>query len=164
MPGPRILIAIEGVTCSPALARHLRRLAPQARHAIAFSSHQPAGTRGAAMLAGASRIKIQGEWIPVQAEVQALDGLSSHADRQGLLDWILALPRPPRQLYLMGEPEASDSLRQAIAERRPWPCSVPEYMELAHLGEADASQRGWENSSKAATALAAYISDGPPPM
>lgn len=165
MPGPGILIAIEGVTCGRALAQHLKRLAPQARHAIAYSSYQPAGTRGAALLAGEARIKVQGEWIPVQAEVQALDGLSGHADRQGLLDWILASPRAPQQVYLMqGEPEAADSLRQAIAERRPWPCSVPEYLELAHLGEAEGVQPGGENSSKAATALAAYISDGPPPM
>ena len=165
MPGPGILIAIEGVACGRALAQHLKRLAPQARHAIAYSSYQPAGTRAAALLAGEARIKVQGEWVPVQAEVQALDGLSGHADRQSLLDWILASPRAPQQVYLMqGEPEAADSLRQAIAERRPWPCSVPEYQELAHWGEAETAQRGCENSSKAATALAAYISDGPPPM
>jgi hypothetical protein len=32
-----------------------------------------------------------------------------------------------------GEPEAADGLRQALAERRPWPCSVPEYLELANF-------------------------------
>ena len=37
-----------------------------------------------------------GEWIPVRAEVANLPGLSAHADRQGLLAWIAALPRPPR--------------------------------------------------------------------
>lgn len=140
LPGPGILIAIEGVVCSHALAQHLKVLAPQPHHAIAYSSHMPAGTRGAALLAGEGRIKIQGEWIPVQAEVQALDGLSGHADRQGLLDWILALPRSPKQLYLMGEPVAADSLRRAVAERRPWPCSVPEHLELVHLSDAPAAE------------------------
>jgi metallo-beta-lactamase family protein len=136
---PCILIAIEGVACGQALAQHLKRLAPDARNAIAFNSYQPAGTRGAAMLAGKAQIKVQGDWVPVRAEVQALDGLSGHADRQGLLDWILALPRAPKHVYLMhGEPEAADSLRQALAERQPWPCSVPEYLELANIREDEA--------------------------
>lgn len=136
---PCILIAIEGVAYGRALAQHFKVLAPEARNAIAFNSYQPAGTRGAAMLAGKLQIKVQGDWVPVRAEVQALDGLSGHADRQGLLDWILALPRPPKHVYLMhGEPEAADSLRQAIAERRPWPCSVPEYLELANIREDEA--------------------------
>jgi metallo-beta-lactamase family protein len=136
---PGILVAVEGVAYGRALAQHLKVLAPEARNAIAFNSLQPAGTRGAALLAGKTQIKVQGDWIPVRAEVQSLDGLSGHADRQGLLDWILSLPRAPKQLYLMhGEPEAADSLRQAIAERRPWPCSVPEYLELANIREKEA--------------------------
>ncbi len=134
-----ILLAVEGVAYGRALSHHFKVLAPEARHAIAFNSYQPAGTRGAALLAGKSEIKVQGEWIPVRAEVQSLDGLSGHADRRGLLDWILSLPRAPKHLYLMhGEPEAADSLRQAIAEQRPWPCSVPEYLEMANILESEA--------------------------
>jgi metallo-beta-lactamase family protein len=134
-----ILIADEGVAYGWALAQHLKQLAPDARNAIAFNSCQPVGTRGAALLAGKAQIKVQGDWIPVRAEVQALDGLSGHADRQGLLDWILALPRAPKHVYLMhGEPEAADSLRQAIVERQPWPCTVPEYLELVNIREEEA--------------------------
>jgi metallo-beta-lactamase family protein len=29
-----------------------------------------------------------------------------------------------------GEPEAADSLRQAIEERHRWPCLVPEYLQM----------------------------------
>ncbi len=139
MPLPGILIAVEGVTFGRALAQHLKLLMPDARNAVAFTGYQPAGTRGAALLAGKPQIKVQGDWITARAEVLALDGLSGHADRQGLLDWILALPRAPKHVYLMqGEPEAADSLRQAIAERRAWPCSVPEYLELANIREDQA--------------------------
>jgi metallo-beta-lactamase family protein len=139
MPLPGILIAVEGVTFGRALAQHLKLLMPDARNAVAFTGYQPAGTRGAALLAGKPQIKVQGDWITARAEVLALDGLSGHADRQGLLDWILALPRSPKHVYLMqGEPEAADSLRQAIAERRAWPCSVPEYLELANIREDQA--------------------------
>lgn len=141
-PGPGILVAVEGVACGRVMGQHLKQILPQPRHAVAYADWQSAGTRGAALLAGEARIKVHGEWIPVRAEVQALDGLSGHADRQGLLDWMLAQPRAPQQLYLMqGEPEAADSLRQAVAERRAWACSVPEHLELAHLGVAVAPQQ-----------------------
>jgi metallo-beta-lactamase family protein len=53
------------------------------------------------------------------------------AEASRLLGWIEALPRAPHHVYLVhGEPEAADSLRQAIAERCGWPCSTPECMEL----------------------------------
>ena len=134
LEAPAILIAAEGVANGGRVAHHLKTYAADARNAIVFVGHQAAGTRGAALLAGQAKIKIHGDWITVRAEVCALDGLSGHADRQDLLDWILALPRAPRHVYLMhGEPEAADSLRQALAERRPWPCSVPEYLELANF-------------------------------
>jgi metallo-beta-lactamase family protein len=72
--------------------------------------------------------------VPVRAEVVKLDGLSAHADREGLLQWIGALPRAPRQVYVThGEPEAADALRQAMEERHRWACSVPEYGEIANL-------------------------------
>ena len=134
LDSPAILIAAEGVANGARVAHHLKAYAPDARNAIVFVGHQSAGTRGAALLAGQTQIKIHGDWLTVRAEVCALDGLSGHADRQDLLDWILALPRAPRHVYLMhGEPAAADSLRQALAERRPWPCSVPEYLELANF-------------------------------
>ena len=131
---PAILIAAEGVANGARVAHHLRAYASDARNAIVFVGHQSVGTRGAALLAGQTQIKIHGDWLTVRAEVCALDGLSGHADRQDLLDWILALPRAPRHVFLMhGEPAAADSLRQALAERRPWPCTVPEYLELANF-------------------------------
>jgi metallo-beta-lactamase family protein len=134
MDAPGIIIAAEGVASGGRVAHHLKAYAPDARNAILFVGYQAAGTRGAAMLAGKTQIKIHGDWITVRADVSSLDGLSGHADRQDLLDWILALPRAPKHIYLLhGEPEAADSLRQAIAERQPWPCSVPEYLELANL-------------------------------
>lgn len=138
---PGILIASEGMAQGRPLAQHLRLLAPDPRHAIAFTSYQPVGTHGAALLAGEPRIKVQGDWVPVRAEVQALDGLSGRADRQGLLDWAGAMPRSPEHAYLMlGEPDAADSLRQALTEQRHWDCSVPEYLELANIREPEPAE------------------------
>lgn len=144
---PAVLITTEGVSLGHAVGRLLRELLPDRRHAVAYTCCPPTGSYGAALLAGASGIKVQGERVPAQAEVALLDGLCGRADRRSLLDWLGALPCAPEQLYpVLGEPDAADSLRQAIAERWHWNCSVPEQQELAHVlepePEADPSQRG----------------------
>jgi metallo-beta-lactamase family protein len=101
---------------------------------VLFTGFQPAGTRGAAMLAGAETIKIHGQHLPVRAEVVNLDLLSAHADRAGLLAWLKRLPHAPKQVYVThGEPTAADSLRQAIEEQLRWPCEVPEHMQTVEL-------------------------------
>jgi metallo-beta-lactamase family protein len=131
---PGIILSASGMATGGRVVHHLQAHAPDARNAIVFAGFQAAGTRGAALVGGATQVKVHGEWIPVRAEVSALDGLSAHADRDDLLAWIGALPRAPRHVYMThGEPEAADALRQAVVERHGWACSVPEYLEIANL-------------------------------
>lgn len=131
---PAIIVSASGMATGGRVVHHLAAFAPDPRNAVVFAGFQAAGTRGASMTGGAREVKIHGEWVPVRAEVVRLDGLSAHADRDGVLAWIGALPRPPRHVYVThGEPEAADALRQAIEERHRWPCSVPEYMEIVNF-------------------------------
>lgn len=131
---PSIIVAASGMATGGRVVHHLKALAPDARNSIVFAGFQAAGTRGGAMVRGATQIKIHGEWIPVRAEISTLDGFSAHGDRNDLLNWIGALPRPPQHVYVThGEPEAADSLRQAIEERFRWPCSVPDYLGIANF-------------------------------
>ena len=45
-----------------------------------------------------------------------MPGFSVHADRDELLGWLGAAPRPPAVTYVVhGEPEAAASLRTAIS-------------------------------------------------
>jgi len=131
---PSIIVSASGMATGGRVVHHIKAYASDARNAIVFAGFQAAGTRGAAMAGGATQVKIHGDWISVHAEVSRLDGISAHADREDLLAWIAALPRPPRHIYVVhGEPEAADALRQAIEERHRWPCSVPDYLEIANL-------------------------------
>ena len=127
---PAVIVSASGMASGGRVVHHLKAFVSDARNTVLFTGYQPAGTRGAAMLAGADTIKIHGEHLPVRAEVVNLDLLSAHADRAGLLAWLKRLPQAPRQVYVThGEPVAADSLRQAIEEQLHWPCVVPEHME-----------------------------------
>ncbi len=131
---PAVIISASGMATGGRVVHHLKAYAPDHRNTILFTGYQAAGTRGAAMLGGARKIRIHGEWIDVAAEVATMHGLSAHADREELLAWISALPRAPDHVYVThGEPEASDTLRQAIQERHGWAVTVPEYLDTIEV-------------------------------
>lgn len=132
---PAVIVSASGMATGGRVVHHLKAFAPDARNTILLAGYQAAGTRGAALAAGAREIKIHGEYVPVRAEVATLGALSAHADRDGLLQWIARLPQPPRTVFLVhGEPVAADSLRLAIEERHPgWGCQVAEHLQTAQL-------------------------------
>lgn len=131
---PAVIISASGMASGGRVLHHLKAYAPDPRNGILLTGFQAAGTRGAALAGGATSIKIHGQHVPVRAEVFRIDTLSAHADREGLLDWIGALPTAPRQVYVThGEPVAADALRQAVEERHGWRCCVPEYGQTVDL-------------------------------
>jgi metallo-beta-lactamase family protein len=127
---PSIVISASGMATGGRVLNYIETLAPQARHHIAFPGFQAGGTRGARMVAGEREIKLRGRWVPVNAEVSHLDGFSGHADADGLMQWLRALPRPPEQIYVVhGEPAAADALRCRIQEELGLPVRVPQHGE-----------------------------------
>ena len=131
---PKIILAASGMATGGRVLHHLKVLAPDPRNTILFSGFQAAGTRGAAMLAGAPSIKIHGAYVPVRAEVTNLSMLSAHADRDEILGWLANFKAPPLLTCVThGEPTAADALRLAIEERLGWPVRIPEHLERIDL-------------------------------
>lgn len=131
---PKVIISASGMATGGRVLHHLKHYAPDPRNTILFSGYQAAGTRGAAMVEGADRIKIHGEYIPVRAEVRNLPMLSAHADANEILAWLGRFEKAPRMTFIShGEPAASDELRRRIEEELGWPCRIPEHLEKAAL-------------------------------
>jgi metallo-beta-lactamase family protein len=130
---PSIIVSASGMATGGRVLHHLKAYAPDARNTILFTGFQAAGTRGAAMLAGAQSIKIHGAYVPVRAEVASLESMSAHADRDQLLTWLGTQSKPRRVFVTHGDPVAADALRLAIQERYGWPCTVPDYLEAVEL-------------------------------
>ncbi|HKP95907.1 MAG TPA: MBL fold metallo-hydrolase [Fibrobacteria bacterium] len=133
--GPMILISASGMATGGRILHHLKAFAPDGKNTLLLSGYQAAGTRGAALAAGADRIKIQGEYVPVAARIEVLENLSAHADAGEILEWLGTAVKPPSRVFIThGEPVASDCLRKAIEEKLGWACSVPEYRDSVDLG------------------------------
>jgi metallo-beta-lactamase family protein len=64
----------------------------------------------------------------VRARVETIDGLSAHADADGLMRWLGTATRPPRRVFVVhGEPGPAQALAARIETELRWPATVPAY-------------------------------------
>ena len=132
--GPMIIVSASGMATGGRVVHHLKAFAPDPRNMILLAGFQAAGTRGAALAAGADAVKIHGSYVPVRAEVVKMDNLSAHADYEEILQWLRNFRKAPRRVFVThGEPAAADELRRRIEEAFGWTVGVPEYGEKAQL-------------------------------
>lgn len=133
-PVPKVIISASGMATGGRVLHHLKQYAPDRRNTVLFTGFQAAGTRGSTIVAGASSVKIHGEWVPIRAEVQNLSMLSAHADADELLTWLRGFRAPPRMTFIVhGEPEASEGLRSRITTELGWRCAIPSQLQQAYL-------------------------------
>jgi metallo-beta-lactamase family protein len=131
---PAVIVSASGMATGGRVVHHLKAFAPDHRNTILLAGYQAAGTRGAALAAGAKEVKIHGDYVKVRAEVASLGSLSAHADRGELLRWLGRLPQAPKRVFVThGEPVAADGLRHAIEEQHHWPCTVAEHLQRVEL-------------------------------
>jgi metallo-beta-lactamase family protein len=132
--GPMVIVSASGMATGGRVLHHLIAFAPDPNNAILLCGFQAGGTRGAAIAAGASTVRIFGQDVPIRAEVVQLSAASAHADAGEVLDWLRQARRRPRGVFVThGEPDAADALRVRIQRELGWTAHVPEYLEYADL-------------------------------
>jgi metallo-beta-lactamase family protein len=125
---PSVILSASGMATGGRVLHHLKAMAPVDKHHIVFAGFQVGGSRGAHLVAGATEVKIHGEYVPVRAQVSQLEGFSGHADAGELMQWLRALHRPPQRTFVVhGEPDAADALRLRIQDELGWRVAVPQH-------------------------------------
>ncbi len=132
--GPMVVISASGMLTGGRVLHHVVAYGPDPRNAIVLTGFQAGGTRGAALAAGATSLRIFGKDVPIRAEVVQIDEFSAHADADELVAWMSATTAPPAMTYLVhGEPSASDLLRARIEHQLGRRVRVPENLETISL-------------------------------
>jgi metallo-beta-lactamase family protein len=127
---PSIIISSSGMATGGRILHHLAQRLPDPRNLVIFIGFQAPGTRGAMIKERAPEIKIFGEFIPIRAQVAALEQFSDHADPPEMLEWLRTFKGKPAVTYLVhGEPQASAQLRDLMKKELGWNVQVAEYME-----------------------------------
>ena len=72
---------------------------------------------GRALVDGVESVKLFGETIDVNAHILTLAGISGHADKNGLTDWVCAFENLPQRVFLVhGEDETIKSFCKYLHE------------------------------------------------
>jgi metallo-beta-lactamase family protein len=131
---PMILIAASGMITGGRILHHLKAFGPDIKNTILLTGFQSAGTRGAALAAGAKEIKIHGQLITIAAEVISIDSLSAHADQEEILSWLGKFKKAPQMTFIThGEPLQANALEAVISDRLGWRCRIPREGETVSL-------------------------------
>lgn len=110
---PKVIISASGMCEAGRIRHHLKHNLWRPECTVLFVGYQSVGTLGRAIVEGAKEVKLFGEPIQVCAKICKLSGLSGHADKDGLIDWITAFTEKPRKVFVV---HGEDSVCVSFAE------------------------------------------------
>ena len=102
----KIILSASGMCEAGRIRHHLKHNLWRPENTILFVGYQSVGTLGRKLLDGAESIQLFGEEVQVNAKIAQIDGFSSHADRDMLLDWLKG-PSPETLFVNHGEEETA---------------------------------------------------------
>ena len=130
-----IIISSSGMATGGRVLHHLERMLPDPRNAVVLTGYQAAGTRGRALVEGATRLKMHGQYVGVKAEILQDSEFSVHADASDLIDWLRDLhPAPATVFCVHGEPDPAAALAARIERELGLAAVVPALDEVVVLG------------------------------
>ena len=140
---PKVIISASGMAEAGRIKHHLKHNLWRPESSIVFVGYQAHGTTGRAILEGTPIIKLFGEEITVRAEIIQLQGISGHADKEGLFGWLDHFDPTPQHIFVVhGEEEVAMSFGEAIRERYQTEVSVPLYSETHSLFDGSLISEG----------------------
>jgi metallo-beta-lactamase family protein len=118
MREPCAIVASGGMCEGGRILQHLRRHLDDPRYTVVLVSYQAPGTPGRQLLERGPTVRFHGRKWNKWADVVDLNGFSSHADHDDLLDQLTPLAgRTPQVCLVHGEPERAEALQAALTER-----------------------------------------------
>jgi metallo-beta-lactamase family protein len=120
MKGPCIIVASSGMCEGGRVLHHLKHAMQDEANVIAIVGFQAEHTLGRKLVEGRDIVPIFGIPTPRRAQVVLFNGLSAHADRNGLLAYVQGISPSPTKIFVVhGEEKQAVSLAAAIRDEHP---------------------------------------------
>ncbi|MBR3166464.1 MAG: MBL fold metallo-hydrolase, partial [Lachnospiraceae bacterium] len=123
---PKVIISASGMCDAGRIKHHLKHNLWRSDSTILFVGYQAEGTRGRRLIEGEKEIKLFTEPITVAAEICQLQGISAHADREGLADWASSIEYPPKKCFVVhGDDAVVGPFAEYLHEQLGWDTMAP---------------------------------------
>ena len=125
-PEPKVIIASSGMCEAGRIRHHLKHNLWRSECTVLFVGFQAEGTLGRALQDGAKKVKLFGEDIAVNAEIAVFPGISGHADKQGLLDWVSGFKKKPKKVFVNhGDEDSCTEFARCLREEHGMDAEAP---------------------------------------
>lgn len=122
----KVILSASGMCEAGRIRHHLKHNLWRADSTVLFVGYQTPGTLGRRLMDGAKSVKLFGETIAVNAKIENMAGISGHADRDMLLNWLKAMGKAPRQVFVNhGEDTVCDTFAATVAQTLGYPAVAP---------------------------------------
>ena len=129
-----IVISASGMCNGGRIMHHLFHRLPKKNDTLLFVGFQAKETRGREILEKNSTTNIFGINVPIHCNVKKINGLSAHADRSELIDWLSGFDKSPKWTFIVhGEEKSNIDLQNEISKKLGWKSIIPEYLESFEL-------------------------------
>ena len=98
---PKVIISASGMCDAGRVRHHLKHNLWRPECTILFVGYQSIGTPGRALVDGVKEMRLFGETVDVNAQIRVLTGISGHADKNGLIDWIEGFETKPKKVFIV---------------------------------------------------------------
>lgn len=117
--GPYILISSSGMLTGGKVREHLKEIAPEKKNIIFFPGYLGEGTLGRQIAMGDKVVSVGEGQVEIECEVHQAKDLSSHADRDQLVDWLQTCLAPDGKAWLNhGSEVARAAFLEYLKERQ----------------------------------------------
>ncbi len=120
-----IIIAASGMCTGGRIKNHLEHHVTDPESILLFAGYQARGTLGRKLVKGMKKVKIYAKSYPVKIMVASLQGLSAHADKADLLNWVKKI-REIKEVFLVhGDYPKSLALAKEIQSEKHVKVKIP---------------------------------------
>ncbi|MBO5909161.1 MAG: MBL fold metallo-hydrolase [Clostridia bacterium] len=114
---PKVIISASGMCEAGRIRHHLKHNLWREDSTVLFVGYQTEGTVGRKLLNGAASVRLFGEDISVNCDIQMIEGISGHADKDMLLSWLADMPAPPKKVFVNhGGDDVCDHFANSVYE------------------------------------------------
>ncbi|MDD7769642.1 MBL fold metallo-hydrolase RNA specificity domain-containing protein [Suipraeoptans intestinalis] len=123
---PKVILSASGMCEAGRIRHHLKHNLWREECTVCFVGYQAAETLGRRLLEGIKEVKLFGEPVMVRARIESLKGISGHADKEGLLDWLSGFQTEVQRVIVVhGEDTVTEEFAQAVEETFGYPTYAP---------------------------------------
>ena len=99
-PTPKIILSASGMCEAGRIRHHLKHNLWREECTVLFVGYQAEGTLGRKIIEGANKVNLFGEEVQINANIEKMQGISGHADKNMLLSWLASIPQKPTVVFV----------------------------------------------------------------